>query len=41
MHKLAGQIVLSLIIAIITEVIMDHFYRKPKAQLQLPWNKKV
>jgi hypothetical protein len=39
MPKILTQIVLSFAIAIVTEIFMDHFYRKPKAQLQLPWNK--
>lgn len=35
MQKLLAQIVLTLVTTILTEVILDRFYRKPKARLQL------
>ena len=41
MQKIIGQIVLSLLTSIVAEMILDHYFRKPKAQLRLhPKNKK-
>ena len=37
MYKLAGQIVISLVVSVIAELVLDHFFRKPKAQLKLPY----
>ena len=35
MKKALVQILTSLVITILCEVVLDHFFRKPKAQLKL------
>jgi hypothetical protein len=41
MYKIVGQIIIALATSIVAELILDHYFRKPKAQLRLhPKSKK-
>lgn len=35
MKKVCIQIITSLVITILSEIVLDHFFRKPKAQLKI------
>lgn len=39
MNKILGNIILTFVVSIITEILLDNLYRKKKSQLQLPWRK--